>query len=125
MADVTRRRTVPGNAGLMAIHGINPRAGCHVPKGWMPMVDALLTVLLQLDGFTPAMVTQVKSKFCGLRLYVEGVPPELDRVVETLISGAESMSVKICEDCGGPSDDPPRAMMGRRRCLPCKGGVAA
>ena len=120
-----QRRSVPDNAALMAIHGIDPRSGCDVPKGWMPMVDALLTVLLQEDGFRPGMITQIKSKFCGLRLYVEGVPPGIATLTMRLIEMAESESMKLCQDCGGPSDDPPQAMMGRRLCVYCKGTAAA
>ncbi len=109
----------------MMRHGIDPKAGCSVPRGWMHMVDALLTVLMDVEGFRPEMVTQVKAKFCELRLYVDNVPEGSRAAVDRLIAAASGMSVGLCQDCGAPSDDPPKAMMGRRLCAHCKGTAAA
>jgi len=43
------------------------------------------------------VAAQVKEKFGGLRFYVDGG----DEYVYGLIAMAESMSYRICEDCGG------------------------
>jgi len=44
--------------------------------------------------------TQVKSKFGGLRFYVNSN----DEYIRGLISMAESMSYKTCEECGNPGE---------------------
>ena len=44
------------------------------------------------------VASQVKSKFSGLRFYVEY--NGLDDEIRGMISMAESMSYKICEECG-------------------------
>ena len=43
------------------------------------------------------VATQVKSKYCGLRFYVDGGTEESDE----LIAQAELRSEQICETCGG------------------------
>ena len=50
--------------------------------------------------YKSVQAVQVKEKFGGLRFYVEGC----DDYVRGLISMAESMSHKICEECGVPGE---------------------
>lgn len=49
---------------------------------------------------------QVKEKFGGLRFYLSGYPiqPEIDAKVSAYINFAESLSYKVCSECGNKSD---------------------
>jgi hypothetical protein len=109
------------NARLMEKHKIDPECGCYCPAGWEPLVDELLHALLKLEGFEPAMVVQIKSKFCGLRVYVEGVPEAIYEEVNRLIGIAEDLSFDLCEYCGAEAVDKTPQMSGIRKCSGCKG----
>ena len=49
-------------------------------------------------NYLDCQAVQVKSKFGSLRFYVNGS----DKYIDGLISMAESMSCKVCEQCGKP-----------------------
>jgi hypothetical protein len=108
---------------LMAKHKIDPECGCYCPNGWELLVDALLEDLLKLEGFEPAMVVQIKSKFCGLRVYVDtkSIPEAILDDVNTLIYVAEGKSFELCEYCGAEATDTTPQMAGIRKCNGCKG----
>jgi hypothetical protein len=61
------------------------------------------------------VAAQVKEKFGGLRFYVDNGN---DRIYG-LISMAESMSYRICEDCGNPGKSGGRGWI-RTLCDPCR-----
>lgn len=73
--------------------------------GWY---DLILTLSIQIEKITEKlrdegvepdylpMVTQVKEKYGGLRLYLTVSTKEMDE----LISKAEEDSLHICEECG-------------------------
>lgn len=50
------------------------------------------------DVYPQVVAVQIKEKFAGLRFYVEGATEE----IYNYISFAESMSYRICEECGSP-----------------------
>jgi hypothetical protein len=67
-----------------------------VGPGWYDLVSNLLDDLVAISsGFT---ILQVKSKFGGLRFYIEPYNEQLQEA----IARAEKESVKICEVCGKP-----------------------
>jgi hypothetical protein len=59
--------------------------------------------------------TQVKEKFGGLRFYMSGG----DDFVEGLISMAESISLRTCEECGCPGTQNNVGWV-RTQCDPCR-----
>ena len=67
------------------------------PPGWETLVNVLCAVL-SVEHPT-VRCTQCKSKFGGLRFYVEEVEPEQ---AFALIRIAEEQSYRICEQCGAP-----------------------
>lgn len=82
-----------------------------VSRGWYPIIIRLDKAISELVG--DYELHQVKEKFGSLRYYCE-VPSsedvqDEDRVasqeaVEKLISAAEHVAGKTCEECGGPGE---------------------
>jgi len=107
------------NERLKAKYKIDPPVGCDCPHGWEKLVDALLTDLFKLEGFKPEMVAQIKSKFCGLRVYTDDIPEEIKDNVNKLIATAEDESYKLCEQCGAAAKNTTPAMSGVRLCEEC------
>ena len=72
-------------------------------NGWYELLDVLCSIIerRQLRGSVPSddiKITQIKEKFGTLRFYYEGG----DDVVYALSNFAESISGRVCEDCGQP-----------------------
>lgn len=65
--------------------------------GWMPLVIPVLEICERLK----VPVTQIKQKFGGLRIYVDGGP---DDQLHEAIAKAERESFHHCEQCGEPPD---------------------
>ena len=79
-----------------------PPCGVGHGDGWTDLIDTLCCTLTEWgddDEKNGIRVAQIKEKFGGLRFYVDGIPSEWQRGVIAL---AESMSFKICEECGKP-----------------------
>lgn len=72
--------------------------GISTGNGWYNIIDALCTELTTYAGERglDVVATQVKEKFAGLRFNIVGG----DEQVHKIISNYESMSYKICEQCG-------------------------
>ncbi|HNW88054.1 MAG TPA: hypothetical protein PKN48_00195 [Bacteroidales bacterium] len=68
--------------------------GIETEDGWYDLLDTLCFLLTEVCPEIEA--TQVKSKFGGLRFYVD----HANDAANTLISFAENMSYKLCEICG-------------------------
>jgi hypothetical protein len=93
-----------GNPGRVNWHG--------APKGWLPIIDKLCGsmqnyidnhVTYTKDGVVkPTQVTcsQIKEKFGGLRFYTNGH----DDVIEGMITMAEYLCDRTCQDCGSEED---------------------
>jgi hypothetical protein len=64
-----------------------------VPDGWVDLVGQLVN---DLEPFGDMRITQIKSKFGGLRFYVVGA----DERQNQLILDAEEKSTGVCEMCG-------------------------
>ena len=107
------------NQKLMDKYDIDPACGCECPPGWFKLVDQLLSDLFDIEGFHPDMIGQIKSKFCGLRVYLDGIIPEEEKVNQ-LVREAEAKSYETCELCGGPPADKDPVMWGMRLCDPCQ-----
>lgn len=73
--------------------------GLDVGDGWIDLIDSLITDLDSTGGWPP--IVQIKTKFGGLRFYVEGRTTEAQTI---MIDKAEAESYKICEECGGPAN---------------------
>lgn len=78
-----------------------PICGMDIPDGWHVLVNNLskdINEYLKEHPIPNFRVLQIKSKFAGLRYYVE----HGDDHIRQLIDDYSSRSYKICEYCGGP-----------------------
>lgn len=66
-----------------------------VGKGWHPIVTEAIDAIESKGGF----ITQVKEKFGGLRIYVNG--GDMD-AIDDIIRAAERKATFTCEECGAP-----------------------
>ena len=74
--------------------------GIETGDGWFKLIDQLsadITALDERDG-SQTIAVQVKSKFGGLRFYIEGGTDAVGEVIQK----AEALSEKTCELCGEP-----------------------
>ena len=77
----------------------------HFPAGWNSLVETLSAIIqnelneLPLEVKSSIFVLQVKSKFGGLRYYMNECTPQM----QGAISMAESLSLQICEKCSSYS----------------------
>jgi len=67
--------------------------GCDCNDGWYDILDELFK---KISKYPDVSLFQVKEKFGGLRVYLNGGPPE----VYDFIREAEEKSYKTCEKCG-------------------------
>ena len=65
-----------------------------IPDGWRELYEQLIKDLASLES--DLEVTQAKQKFGGLRVYLNRISPEADRLIET----ASRKSRSTCEGCG-------------------------
>lgn len=119
-------------SALIATHpklflGKPPAVASELPAGWFDIVDALCLDIEALLGLELERVeiTQIKSKFGGLRFYyaLEGVEdifidvradcgvrtivskgdgPALMDQIRPLVAAASLRSTAACQDCGAP-----------------------
>lgn len=71
--------------------------GFDCGDGWYDIID-IVCLMLSQDPTHQPVVTQVKEKFGTLRFYVSSATDEQ----YNYISFAETMSGRICEECGAP-----------------------
>ena len=102
--------------------------GIACGDGWYDIIDTLCSNIkhyarqqnLKDDaGEFVVEALQVKEKFGGLRFYICGG----DTYTDGLISMAESMSCKICEECGCPGKGNKNGWI-KTLCLPCREKMA-
>ncbi len=80
--------------------------GFECSDGWYNLIDELCDTIQSYidmnsrpDNVIPQVVVeQVKEKFGTLRFYYQGG----DRLIDGMVWFAESMSSRICEECGNP-----------------------
>ncbi len=75
-----------------------------VGPGWLPLIEVLDRQLTAIDPYYD--IVQIKEKFGGLRYYIttsEGYI-NTDRMY-AIIDTIESLSFRICEDCGRPGEE--------------------
>lgn len=85
--------------------------GVSCGDGWYDLIDTLcgdidnhLSNVNRGNLDNPVLIcqaTQIKEKFGGLRFYTVGS----DDYIDGLISMAESMSYKICSECGNKAEE--------------------
>jgi len=73
--------------------------GFECGDGWFDLINNLITKIDELDVNNEVRIFQIKEKFGGLRVYIDG--PGTDEIYD-LIEKAENESYKICEKCGNP-----------------------
>ena len=75
-----------------------------VGQGWQSLIDILDRQLTILDP--DYKILQVKEKFGGLRYYINTSDDctNTDRMY-AIIDTIESLSFRICEDCGRPGEE--------------------
>ena len=71
--------------------------GLECGDGWYDIID-IVCLMLSQDPTHQPVATQVKEKFGTLRFYVSSATDEQ----YNYISFAETMSGRICEECGSP-----------------------
>jgi len=80
--------------------------GIECSDGWYDLIDELSAKIEAINETLPRKerieAEQVKSKFGGLRMYVNSVPNSVSEEVFKLIDEAEHKSFEICEECGKP-----------------------
>lgn len=69
--------------------------GFECGDGWYRIIDKASRIISKVDP--DAEMVQVKEKFGGLRMYLDGNNRALD-----IANIAESMSYTVCENCGKP-----------------------
>lgn len=84
--------TKPLTQNLMAF-------GIECGDGWYNILDKLFA---KLNKYKDIELMQVKEKFGGLRIYINGVNTKYSDKVYDLIDKAEAKSFKTCEMCGKP-----------------------
>ena len=87
----------PGGKGLTVLDD-----GFACGAGWYPILARLLAdlaVIRREDVLTRLRVVQVKEKFGGLRVHVDGG----NERIQARIADAETEAATTCEHCGGPS----------------------
>lgn len=77
-----------------------PPAGFFIGDGWMPIVEDALRKMV--DAGWDKKLGQVKEKFKGLRIYLDG---EYTQELEEIIKAAERACGVTCDDCGGPREE--------------------
>ena len=73
--------------------------GFECGDGWFHLLDTLMNRIkthCSYNKVEPIKIKQVKEKFGTLRFYYQGG----DDIIFGMVRMAESMSAKICEDCG-------------------------
>jgi len=70
--------------------------GYEVGSGWKPIAEEAVAKLKALG----AEIFQVKEKFGGLRIYLNGYTYEMDKIIEE----AAKVCSKTCEVCGEPGE---------------------
>jgi hypothetical protein len=79
--------------------------GIAIGTGWFDILNSACQLIQshcdwQKDKCPQVVAAQVKEKFGGLRFYVDGG----DEYTHGIISMAEQMSGKVCEECGTPGE---------------------
>lgn len=82
--------------------------GITCGNGWYKLLDSLLYSITaheksnKFSGqvITPVVAAQIKEKFGQLRFYYDGG----DNFIDGMVTFAEEMSLKICEECGSTND---------------------
>ena len=77
--------------------------GIETGDGWYAIIDHLCETLqndIDKNGCPQVVAAQVKEKFGGLRFYVNGATNEQ----YNLIHFVESLSYKVCENCGSTKE---------------------
>jgi hypothetical protein len=75
--------------------------GFECGDGWFELIYNLCERIEQIGYPIDFEVVQVKEKFGGLRFYVHNGTDEIYK----LISEAEAISYKTCEQCGAPASE--------------------
>lgn len=88
--------------------------GINVGDGWYNILDILfksfISYLKELEqnsvGTPSIQIWDIKEKFGGLRIYytTSSEEPTLEIVIYRLVSMAEQLSMRTCEDCGKPGE---------------------
>lgn len=81
--------------------------GFEVSDSWEPLIRECAAKLEAInnkieDPNNHIVASQVKSKFGGLRFYLESYPTEYDAEVSAAIAMAENKADETCENCGQP-----------------------
>ena len=73
------------------------------PPGWYETVDNMIQKLILIPTFNLDDIAQIKSKFAGLRTYIDRGNLVTDaqwKQINQIIDDAELQCREICEDCG-------------------------
>lgn len=90
-----RERTLPSTKSLM-------RFGCDHGDGWYRIIEEICSRIEAIDTKKQVTFSQIKQKFGILRIYFNftGDREGLYKEVAKIIGEGESLSGKVCENCG-------------------------
>ncbi|GAB2886368.1 hypothetical protein GCM10027046_13390 [Uliginosibacterium flavum] len=94
--DIFRERALPPEASAMG-------RGCTCGDGWFAIIDAVCEQIADsvTQGEMPTVTfRQIKEKVGSLRIHFRGG----DAHTRTLVRLAEAFSIRICKECGAPTD---------------------
>ncbi len=102
---------------VLARHGIvDTYCGSEVGHGWISIIDDMLERMIA-RGWNKDL-SQIKSKFCQLRVYY-GCTPDMADDLKKIVEEAEGFCNISCEECGKLHNlVTPRS--GRAECTDCK-----
>lgn len=80
----------------------------QIPDGWRiafgeQMVEEISNILKKANFENDYNIVQIKEKWGGLRWYDTGAPSEIYDELQECIAKYESLSQKICIECGAPA----------------------
>jgi hypothetical protein len=70
--------------------------GLQCDDGWYPLIEELLGQIVKAKPSKDFKIVQIKEKFGGLRVYVNGFTDEIRKLIDTYAD----RSFKTCEWCG-------------------------
>ena len=79
--------------------------GFECNNGWFGIIEKLISDINKIDIDNKIIVEQIKEKFGGLRFYYTfNGDSDISKKIYDLVTIAESVSYKTCENCGCQED---------------------
>jgi hypothetical protein len=89
--------------------------GCACGDGWFDLIEETCKKITENDPDNTVIFVQIKEKFGQLRIYFNGGPEEIHKIV----GEAERRSAHICENCGTTNSVKPCGTWIKNLCPTC------